>query len=100
MEEISQKIKSCNQKRIQDIHSYLIEIRNLFTELHPRKSLEWELRRAYEILRIEYKKYFKRNHFETFEELEDLGKEWETELAKSKIRGQVLKITEPRIENR
>ena len=43
--------------------------------------------------------YIKRNDFETFEELEDLGKEWETELAKSKIRGQVLQITEPRIDN-
>ena len=43
--------------------------------------------------------YIKRNDFETFEELEDLGKEWETELAKSKITGQVLQITEPRIEN-
>ena len=31
--------------------------------------------------------YIKRNDFETFKELEKLGKKWETELAKSKIRG-------------
>ena len=34
--------------------------------------------------------YIKRKDFETFEVLEDLGKEWETEFANSKIRGQVL----------
>ena len=43
--------------------------------------------------------YIKRNDFDTFEELEDLGKEWEIELAKSKIRGQVSQIAEPGIEN-
>ena len=71
LEEIKQKIKFCNQKRNQDIHPYLIEIRKLFTKLHPMKSLELELRRAYENLRIEYKIYIKRNDFDTFEELED-----------------------------
>ena len=43
--------------------------------------------------------YIKRSDFETFEEHEDLGKEWETELPKFKIRRQVLQTTEPRIEN-
>ena len=99
LEEIKQKIKVCNQKRNQDIHPYLIEIRKLFTKLHLRKSLEWELRRAYENLRIEYKMYIKRKDFNTFEELEDLGKEWEIELKKSEIKGQILQITEPRREN-
>ena len=97
LEEIKQKIKFCNQKRNQDIHPYLIEIRKLFTKLHPRKSLEWELCRAYENLRIEYKMYIK--HFDTFEELEDLGKEWEIELKKSEIKAQILQITEPRRES-
>ena len=99
LEEIKQKIKFRNQKRNQDIHPYLIEIRKLFTKLHPRKSLEWELRRAYENLRIEYKMYIKRNDFDRFEELEDLSKEWEIELKKSEIKRQVLQITEPRREN-
>ena len=44
--------------------------------------------------------YIERNNFKTFEKLEDLGKEWETELLKPKIRGQVLQITEPRIKNK
>ena len=52
LEEIKQKIKFCNQSRNQHIHSYLIEIRKLFTKLDPRKSLEWELWCAYENLRI------------------------------------------------
>ena len=99
MEEIEQKIKFCTQRRNQDIHSYLIEIRKLFTKLDPRKSLEWELRRAYENLRIEYKVYIKRNDFDTFKELEDLGKEWKIELEKSKIKGQVLQMAEPRTQN-
>ena len=98
LEEIKQKIKFCNQKRNQDIHPYITEIRKLFTQLHSRKSLEWELRRAYENLRIEYKIYIKRNDCDTFEELEDLGKEWEIELKKSEIKGQLLQITEPKRE--
>ena len=57
------------------------------------------MRRAYENLRIEYKVYINRNDFDTFKELEDLGKEWEIELEKSKIKGQVLQITEPKTEN-
>ena len=44
--------------------------------------------------------YSNRNDFKTFEELDDLGKEWATKLAKSKIRGQGLQITQPRIENK
>ena len=55
--------------------------------------------RAYENLRIEYKTYIKHNDFDRFEELEYLGKEWEIELAKSKIRGHVLQLIEPRMEN-
>ena len=51
-------------------------------------------------LKIKNKMYIKRKDFETFEKLEDLGKEWETKLAKSKIRGKVFQITEPRIENK
>ena len=39
--------------------------------------------------------YIKCNDFDTFEELEDLGKEWEIELKKSKIKAQILQITEP-----
>ena len=76
-----------------------IEIRKLFTKLHPRKNLEWELRRAYDILRAEYKIYIKRNDFDTFEKLEDLGKEWEIELKKSDIKGKQLQITETQREN-
>ena len=64
------------------------------------KSLEWKLRRVYENPGIEYKMYIKRNDFETLDKLEDLGKEWESELAKLKTRGPVLQITEPRIENK
>ena len=59
-------------------------------KLHPRKNLEWELRRANENLKIEYKMYIKRNEFGTFEEIEDLGEELEIKLENSKIRGQVL----------
>ena len=44
--------------------------------------------------------YIKRNNFDTFEELEDLGEESEIELAKPKIRVQVLQITETRTENK
>ena len=40
LEGIKQKIKFCNPRRNQDIHSYLIEIEKLFTKLHHRKSLE------------------------------------------------------------
>ena len=72
LEEIEQKMKFCNQKRNQDIHPYLIEITKLFTKLDHRRSLEWELCRAYEILRIKYKMYIKRNDFDTFEELQDV----------------------------
>ena len=43
--------------------------------------------------------YIKRNDFDTFEELEDFGKEWEIELKKSEIKGQILQITEPRRES-
>ena len=43
--------------------------------------------------------YIMRNDFDTFEELEDLGKEWEIELKKSEIKGQILQITEPRRES-
>ena len=99
LEGIEQKIEFCNQRRNQDIHSYLIQIRQLFTKFHPRKSLEWELRRAYENLWIEYKMYIKRNDFDTFEEFEDLPKEWNIKLEKSEIRCQVLQIREPSMEN-
>ena len=40
LEDIKQKIKFCNQKRKQDIHPCLIEIRKLFIRLRPRKSPE------------------------------------------------------------
>lgn len=53
--EIKNKIKFCNQKHVQDIHSYLTDIRKLFAKIHLRKSLEWELRRTYENLRLKYK---------------------------------------------
>lgn len=92
-EEVNSKIKFQNQKENEDIHSFLTGIRKLFTKLHPRKGLDWELRRAYENLRLEYKLYIKRNDFRTLEELENLGKIFESELGKSKIRGQVLSVT-------
>ena len=49
---MKQKIKFWNQRQTQDIHSYLTEIRKLFTKLHSGKSLEWELRGAYEKSKI------------------------------------------------
>ena len=57
------------------------------------------MRCTYENLRIEYKIYIKRNDFDTFKKLEDLGKEWEIELKKSEIKGKLLQITEPKREN-
>ena len=49
-EKIFNKIGFCNQKTDQGAHSFLTEIRKLFTKLHPTKYLEWELRRTNENL--------------------------------------------------
>ncbi|XP_043475821.1 uncharacterized protein LOC122507278 [Leptopilina heterotoma] len=98
-EEINTKIKYCNQKEGEEIQTFLIGIRKLFARIYPRKGLQWELRRAYENMRIEYKMYIQRNDFKNFEELESLGKEFEIERNKSKIRGQTLTITTDKKEN-
>ena len=60
----------------------MIEVIKLFTKHYSRKSREWELRRTHKNLRIEYKMIIERKDFETFEEPEDLGKDWKNELAK------------------
>ena len=54
-DKIFNKIKFCNQEIDQNIHSFQKEIRKLFTRLYPRKDFEWELRRTYENLKLDYK---------------------------------------------
>lgn len=75
------------------MQSFLVEMKSLFMKLFPRKLLNWELRRTYENLRLEYKMYIRIDDFDSFEKLEDLGKQFETEILKSKIRGQTLSMT-------
>ena len=79
-EEIINKCYFWNQKTDQDIHSFLTEIRKLFTKLHPRKDLMWELRRTSNNLKLDYKIYIKRNDFNHLKKWETLGEEWESEL--------------------
>lgn len=93
LKEIATKIRFQNQKEGEEIQTFLIGIRKLFAKQFPRKGLEWELNKTYENLRIEYKMYIRSNDFQTFEELESLGKEFEMQLNASKIRGQQLQIT-------
>lgn len=69
------------------------DIRKLFAKIYPKKSLEWELRRTNVNLRLEYRLYIKRNDFESLEEVENLRTEFQTEIAKSKIRGQILIVS-------
>lgn len=58
----------------------------------PHPSIEWQLRKTYENLRIEDKVIIARNYFYYFSELKIVGREWETKLAKSEIRGKKLSI--------
>ena len=75
LEIIHNKIKCCNQKKNQEIHSFIIEMRQLFEKLEPLPSLEWQLKKVYENLRLEYKIYITRNSFKNFTELEIVGRE-------------------------
>ena len=94
LEVIHNKIRYCNQKKNQEIHSFIIEMRQLFEKLEPLPSLEWQLKKVYGNLRLEYKIYITRNSFKNFTELEILGREWEAEMAKSRMKGQEIKIWE------
>ena len=94
VEVIHNKIKCCNQKKNQEIHSFIIEMRQLFEKVEPLPSLEWQLKKVYENLRLEYKIYITRNSFKNFTELEIVEREWEAEMEKSRIKGQQIKIME------
>ena len=94
VEVIHNNIKCCNQKKNQEIHSFIIEMRQLFEKLEPLPSLEWQLKKVYENLRLEYKIYITRNSFKNFTELEIVGREWEAEMEKSRIIRQQIKIME------
>ena len=48
LEVIHNKIKFCNQKENQEIHSFIIETRQLFEKLEPVPSLECQLKKVYE----------------------------------------------------
>ena len=69
-------------------------MKQLFEKLEPLPSLEWQLKKVYENLRLEYKIYITRNSFKNFAELEILGREWEAEMAKSRMKMQKIKIWE------
>ena len=88
LEIIHNKVKYCNQKKNQEIHSFIIEMRQLFEKLEPPPCLEWQLKKVYENLRLEYKIYITKNSFKNFTELEIIGREWEAEMEKSRIKGQ------------
>ena len=45
LEVIHNKIKFCNQKKNQEIHSFIIEMRKLFEKLEPLASLGWQLKK-------------------------------------------------------
>ena len=62
LEVIHNKIKYCNQKKNQEIHSFIIEMRQLFEKLEPPPCLEWQLKKFYENLRLEYKIYITKNY--------------------------------------
>ena len=63
LEIIHNKIKFCNQKKNQEIHTLITEMKQLFEKLEPPPSLEWQLKRVYENLRLEYKIYITKNSF-------------------------------------
>ena len=94
LEVIHNKIKFCNQKKNQEIHSFIIEIRQLFEKLEPLPSLKWQLKKVYKNIRLEYKIYITKNSFGNFTELEIVGSEWEAEMEKSRIKEQQIKIME------
>ena len=75
LEVIHNKIKCCNQKKNQEIHSFIIEMRQLLEKLEPLSSLKWQLKKVYENLRLEYKIYITRNSFKNFTESEIVGRE-------------------------
>ena len=66
LEIIHNKIKFCNQKKNQEIHTFITEMKQLFEKLEPLPSLEWQLEKVYENLRLEYKIYITRNPFKIF----------------------------------
>ena len=78
----------------QEVHTFITEMKQLFEKLEPLPSLEWQLKKVYENLRLEYKIYITRNSFKNFAELEILGREREAEMAKSRMKGQQIKIWE------
>ena len=63
-------------------------MRPLFEKLEPLPSLEWQLKKVYENLWIEYKIYITKNSFKNFTELEIVGRKWEAEMEKSKIKAK------------
>ena len=92
LEVIHKKIKFCNQKKNQEINSFIIETKQLFEKLEPLPNLEWQLKKVYENLRLEYKIYITKNSFKNFAELGIIGRECEAETEKSRIKGQQIKI--------
>ena len=52
------------------------------------------IKKVYENLRLEYKIYITKNSLKKCTELEIVGREWEAEMEKSRIKGQQIKIIE------
>lgn len=69
LEIIRNKIKIFNQKKVQDIHAFNTDLKQLVKKLLPHPSLKWSLRKTHENLRIQYKVYISRNAFLIFTEL-------------------------------
>ena len=57
-------------------------MRQLLEKLEPLPSLECQLKKVQENLRLECKIYVTKNSFKNFTELEIVGKEWEAEMEK------------------
>ena len=69
-------------------------MKQLFQKLEPLPNLEWQLKKVYKNLRLEYKIYITKSSFKNFAELEIIGREWEAEMEKSRIKAQQIKIWE------
>ena len=88
-------MKNCGLRPFEcRLFTFITETKQLFEKLEPLPSLEWQLKKVYENLRLEYKIYITRNSFKNFAELEILGCEWEAVMAKSRMKGQQIKIWE------
>ena len=83
-ERLRKKLKGRTQGPSESISTYLCKVRDLLDQLKPSLTLHEQLDRVYQKLHHSYRMRFDRKDFETFPELQKLGKKEELRRAQDR----------------